>query len=90
MCHQKNKLENYKNCFKAIQLDNKIIYLQKKKGINVYSLKKDHEEFIENKKIILKTQQRFKSERHNVFTAEINKIALSSQMMIKKSNQWIQ
>ena len=26
----------------------------------------------------MKTQQRFKSERHNVFTEEINKIALSS------------
>ena len=31
-----------------------------------------------NNKSILKTQQRFKSERHNVFTKEINKIALSS------------
>ena len=31
-----------------------------------------------NNKSILKTQQRFKSERHNVFTEEINKIALSS------------
>ena len=29
-------------------------------------------------RLILKTQQRFKSERHNVFTEEINKIALSS------------
>ena len=28
--------------------------------------------------MILKTQQRFKSERHDVFTEEINKIALSS------------
>ena len=27
---------------------------------------------------MLKTQLRFKSERHNVFTKEINKIALSS------------
>ena len=27
----------------------------------------------------LKTQQRFKSERHNVFTEEINKIALNSK-----------
>ena len=27
---------------------------------------------------MLKTQQRFKSERHNVFTEKINKIALSS------------
>ena len=29
-------------------------------------------------KLILKTQQKFESERHNVFTEEINKIALSS------------
>ena len=31
-----------------------------------------------NNKSVLKTQQRFKSERQNVFTKEINKIALSS------------
>ena len=37
-----------------------------------------HNEFIENNKWILKTRQRFKSEKHNVFTEEINKIALSS------------
>ena len=29
-------------------------------------------------KIILKSQQRFKSNHHNVYTEEINKIALSS------------
>ena len=29
-------------------------------------------------RVILKTQQRFKSERDNVFTEETNKIALSS------------
>ena len=28
--------------------------------------------------IILKSQQRFKSERHNVYTEDVNKIALSS------------
>ena len=28
--------------------------------------------------MILKTQQRFKSEKHNVFTEEFNKIALKS------------
>ena len=28
--------------------------------------------------LILKTQQRFKGEKHDVFTEEINKIALSS------------
>ena len=31
-----------------------------------------------NDKIILKSQQRFKSDCHNVYTEEINKIALSS------------
>ena len=31
-----------------------------------------------NIEIILKSQQRLKSERHNVYTEEINKIALSS------------
>ena len=31
---------------------------------------------IKNNKLILKLQQRFKSERHNVFAEEINKIAL--------------
>ena len=31
-----------------------------------------------NNKLILKMQQRFKSKRHNVFTKEINKNALSS------------
>ena len=41
-------------------------------------LKKDNKEFIKNNKLILKTQQRFKSERHNAFTKEINKIPLSS------------
>ena len=31
-----------------------------------------------NNKIILKSQQRFKSDYHNVYTEKINKIALSS------------
>ena len=35
-------------------------------------------EFIKNNKLILKTQEKFKSERHNVFTEKINKTALSS------------
>ena len=33
-------------------------------------------EFIINNKFILKSQQRFKNERHNVFTEEVNKILL--------------
>ena len=41
-------------------------------------IKKNHKEFIKNNKLILKAQQRFKSERYNVFTEEIKKTALSS------------
>ena len=33
---------------------------------------------VKNNKLILKANQRFKSEKPNVFTKEINKIALSS------------
>ena len=48
----------------------KTVNLVEKSEINKEILKKDHKEFIKNNKIILKTQQRLKIERH--------KIALSS------------
>ena len=38
----------------------------------------DYKDCLLNNQIILKVQQRFRSERHNVYTEEINKIALSS------------
>ena len=62
----------FTNCLQT-QLENKINYLEKNK-IDIDSIK----EFIKNNKSILKIQQGFKSERHNVSTKEINKIALSS------------
>ena len=67
------KSEDYKNCYEAAQIGNKINPLEKNK-IDLDSPK----EFIKINKLILKTQQRFKSKRHNIFTEEINKIALSS------------
>ena len=70
---RKLKFEDYKNCLEAAQIENKINHLEKNK-MDVDSLK----EFIKNNNLMLETQQRFKSERHNVFTEEINKIALSS------------
>ena len=42
-----------------------------------YFVTKENKESIRNNKLVLKTQQRFKSERHIVFTEEINNIALS-------------
>ena len=47
-----------------------------KKEKKLISFKKDHKEFIKNNKLIWKTQQRFRNERHDVFTEEINKITL--------------
>ena len=55
----------------------KINYLEKNE-INNDGIEKGDKEFIKNKKLILKTQQRFKSERHNDFTEEFTKITLSS------------
>ena len=38
----------------------------------------DYKDYLLNNEIILKSQQRFKSEAHNLYTEEVNKIALSS------------
>ena len=38
----------------------------------------DYKDYLLNNEIILKSQQRFISERHNVYTEEVNKIALCS------------
>ena len=38
----------------------------------------DYKDCLLNNETVLKSQQRFKSERHDVYTEEINKIALSS------------
>ena len=38
----------------------------------------DNKDCLLNNEIVLKSQQRFKSERHDVYAEEINKIALSS------------
>ena len=58
---RKRKCENYKNCLEATQVDN-TLYLRKN-IINIDSLEKNHKEFTRNNKSILKTQQRFRSER---------------------------
>ena len=38
----------------------------------------DYKNCLLNNEILLKSQQRFKTEAHNVYTEEINKIALTS------------
>ena len=69
------KFQGYKNC--AAETEKKINYSEKYK-FDVDSLKEDQKELVKNNKLILKTQQKFKSERHNVFTEETDKVPLSS------------
>ena len=61
----------------AAQIENKIYHLEKNE-IVLNSSKEDKKEFVKNNKLILKTQEKFRSETHNVFTEENKKIALSS------------
>ena len=78
MCHkEKLKFEDYKHCLEATHLENKINNLQKNK-LNVDSYRENHKEFIKNSRLIVKSQQRFRSKKHNVFIEEVNKIALSA------------
>ena len=51
---------------------------KKKKGIKRELMLKNYIDCLCNDKIILKSQQRFKSDYHNVYAEQINKIALSS------------
>ena len=57
--------------------------IKKSKGTKKCVIKRElmfenYKDCLFNDKIILKSQQRFKSDHHNVYTEEINKIALSS------------
>ena len=57
--------------------------IKKAKGTKKCVLKRrlkfsDYKDCLLNNEIMLKSQQRFKSERYNVYTEKINKIALSS------------
>ena len=50
----------------------------KKCVINRRLMVKNYEDCFFNNKLILKSQQRFKSDHHNIYTEQINKITLSS------------
>ena len=73
----KLKFENYKHCLEETQIQNKINNLEKNK-FNFDSFRENQKEFIKNNKLILKSQQSFKSKKHNIFNEKINRIALSA------------
>ena len=56
-----------------------LLFLSKQFEIDkFFRYKRKQKEFMRNNKLILKAQQRFKRERHKLFTEEIKKIALIS------------
>ena len=50
---RKLKFEDYKNCLKATQLENKINHPEKKK-IDLYNLKESNKEFIKKEEVSIK------------------------------------
>ena len=57
--------------------------VKKSKGTKKFIIKQElmferYKDCLFNNKIILKSQKRFKSDYHNIYTEEINKVALSS------------
>ena len=61
----------------------KLFILNKTKGTKKCLIKRrhkfsDYKDCLLNNEIVLKSQPRFKSEKHDVYTEEVNKIALSS------------
>ena len=56
-----------KHYLEGSQLENKINQLEKN-TVGVDSLRENHEEFIKINRFILNLQQRFRTEKHNVFT----------------------
>ena len=51
---------------------------REKNKVDVDILRENHNEFIKNSNLILKSQQTFRNEKHNVFTEKVNKIELTT------------
>ena len=52
-----------------------------KNDIGVESLQGNHKEFIKSNRTILRSQQRFTREKHNVFTKDVKKIANNNKII---------
>ena len=59
------KFESYKNYQEAYLLENEINYLVQHNA-NSDKLKQNHKEFSKDNRLILNSQERFKSKTHNV------------------------
>ena len=68
---RKFKFQDYKNCLEATPIENKTNHFAQNK-FDVDSLKEDQKKIIKIDKLILKTQQRLRSEKDNMFTEKSN------------------
>ena len=75
---RKVKSEDYKHCLEESHLETKTNHLEKDRT-DVISLQVNHKEPVKNNTLTLKLEQRFIREKLNVFTEEVNKIALSAK-----------
>ena len=86
MCNKNPlKFQGFKNCLEAAETECKINNSEGNSDVD--SLKKDFKKLIKYNKLILKIQQRNRSEKHNVFIEDIIKMPLSSNWFNK--NIWI-
>ena len=74
---RKHKFEDYKNCLEENQLEKEINHLENN-TLDTDGLRANHKEFIRKNRLTLKRQQRFRSQKYNSFTEEVNKITLSA------------
>ena len=68
--------KDYKNCLEEKLLKNETSHL--KNDIEIDRLRENHKDFLKNNGLMLKSQQRFRSVKHNIFSKDINKIVLST------------
>ena len=69
---RKHKFEYYKSCLETNQLEKEINHPEK----NIFDtdgLKENHKESIRKNRLILTSQQRFRSKKHNVFTEDVRR-----------------
>ena len=62
----------------ASKIENDIAFL-KEQHFDTEGLKQKHKHFLNDNRIIMRLQQGFKSDKHNISSAKTNKIALSSK-----------
>ena len=83
---RKLKIEDYKNFLEVTQLAHKINSAEKNK-LDLESLKKNYKTFIKKQQKYYNHSKEFRSKKNDVFTEEVNKIALSANDD-KKHNQF--